>query len=372
MYSFIHSFWHNRRYKSLAFTEDELLRALLRSGLFLLIIFGLHSGAMVLFEGFGFGDALWLTLTTATTVGYGDLSATTGWGRASTVVLLYLGGIFVLAKVVGDYFDYRTEKRTRQRCGEWEWKMQDHILIINTPREGGESFFIKVIEQIRANRRYRDTMVQILTKRFPAGLPTKLSEMEGVSHRNRDALDDQALLEAGADQAVAIIILAREEHNPDSDSRTFDILHRLREYALGDKLLIAECVNDRNRERFHAAGAEVVMRPIRSYPEMLVRGLVAPGAEQIIENMFTSSLDEYVRHDVVLEKMPWKRVVWRLMAGDLGTAVAYIDARSGRVETNPGAEARVNASAIFVMAREGRQHHPGAIQAALDEEMVDG
>ena len=320
----------------------------------------------MVFEGFSAADALWLTLTTATTVGYGDLSAVTLWGRVSTVVLLYIGGIFVLAKLVGDYFDYRTEKRIRQKCGEWEWNMQDHILIINTPKEDGEGFFVKMIDQIRANPRYGDKVIQILTKRFPNGLPSKLSGMEGVSHKNRDALDDQQLLAAGADKAAAIMILAREEHNPDSDSRTFDILHRLQEFKIGDTLVIAECVNDLNRERFQRAGAAVVMRPIRSYPEMLVRGLVAPGSEQIIENMFTSNADEYVRHEVTIANLPWKSVVRQLIEEDLGTAVAYINHTSGQVETNPRAETLVNGSALFVIANEDNRQSTEAIQSDLN------
>jgi voltage-gated potassium channel len=349
----------------MAFTQDELHRALMRSALILAILFGLHSGAMIIFEGLGSGDALWLTLTTATTVGYGDISATTPWGRASTVVLLYVGGIFVLAKVAGDYFDYRSDKRMRQRCGDWEWGMEHHILIINTPREDGENFFIKVFDQIRASEVYGDKLIQILSKRFADGLPPKLSELEGVSHRNRDALDDGELLLSGADKAVAIIILAREVRNPDSDSRTFDILHRLQEIGSGDALVITECVNDHNRERFRQAGADVVIRPMRSYPEMLVRGLVAPGAEQIIENMFTSSSDEYVRYEVSIDNMLWKEVVYRLMEKDCGTAVAYIDRETGVLETNPRAEKQIKASALFIMANEAAKPTPRKVVDTL-------
>ena len=349
----------------MAFSANELRQALLRSVLFLLLILMLHSGAMMYFEGLSGGDALWLTLTTATTVGYGDLSAATLWGRLSTVVLLYLGGIFVLAKVVGDYFDYRAGKRARQRRGEWEWHMQDHILFINTPREDGEGFFLRVFEQIRASEAYGDKLIQILSRRFAEGLPSRLSEMAGVSHRNRDALDDGELLRVDADKAAAIIILAKEERCHDSDSRTFDILHRLKGIVAPDALVIAECVNDANRPRFQQAGAHVVMRPIRAYPEMLVRGLVAPGAEQIIENMFTSNSDEYVRYNVALKDMPWRSVVSRLIERDLGTAIAYIDQQSGQVETNPRSDKRVTTSAIFVIANEGARADVAVIQTVL-------
>lgn len=343
---------HRQHFRSLAFTEDEMRRQLLMSAFFLVTLFVLHVIAMMSFESLSPGDATWLTLTTATTVGYGDISAATAGGRISTVVLLYFGGIFILAKTAGDWFDYRTNARLRKKCGNWRWNMNGHTLIINTPSEDGEHFFLRVIEQLRASSEHREKLVQILTRRFPDGLPESLSRMSGLTHHNGDASDPGELRVVDADKASAIVILAREETNPDSDSRTFDILHRLKEIGVDDALVLAECVDDRNRERFRAAGADIVIRPVRAYPEMLVRGLVAPGSEQIIENMFTASSDEYVRYDVSIETKPWHAVVCRLMQADLGTAVGYIDTETGRLETNPRAHTTIRASALFVIANE--------------------
>lgn len=354
-----------RRHSSLAFTGDELHQQLLTSLLALTVLFTLHVIAMTIFERLGPGDALWLTLTTATTVGYGDISATSTAGRISTVLLLYLGGIFILAKTAGDYFDYRAESRLRKKCGHWKWHMDEHILIINTPREDGERFFLRIIEQLRASEVHRDTLVQILTRRFANGLPERLSQTAGLAHHHGDASDPEALRAVDADKACVIAILARDENNPDDDSRTFDILHRLREKGVGKALVLAECVDDRNRERFRKAGANIVIRPVRAYPEMLVRGIVAPGAEQIIENMFTASSDEYVRYDVPVEGKPWHSVACRLIRDDLGTAVAYIDADSGRLETNPRANDRINASALFVIANEEAKANIDQVRNAI-------
>ena len=98
------SLLHAQRFRSLAFTEDELKREMLRSSFFVMLIFILHVIAMMTFEGMKASDALWLTFTTATTVGYGDISATTLQGRSATVVLLYLGGIFHPGKGCGRLF----------------------------------------------------------------------------------------------------------------------------------------------------------------------------------------------------------------------------------------------------------------------------
>ena len=164
--SLLRSVWYGRQFRGLAFTENELKRQMVRSAGFVVVIFVVHVIAMMAFEGMAAGDALWLTVTTATTVGYGDISASTLPGRSATVVLLYLGGIFILAKTAGDYFDYRTSCRIQKKCGNWRWNMSGHILIINTPRADGERFFLRLIEQLRASQAYGDKMVQIVTRQF--------------------------------------------------------------------------------------------------------------------------------------------------------------------------------------------------------------
>jgi voltage-gated potassium channel len=58
------------------------------------------------------GDALWWSFTTMTTVGYGDLSPTTGWGRVLAVGLM-LSGIALLGVVTANiaaWFIARFEK----------------------------------------------------------------------------------------------------------------------------------------------------------------------------------------------------------------------------------------------------------------------
>jgi len=55
----------------------------------LVLLVAINTVVMMRFEGMGFADSLWLSLTTITTVGYGDFSAQTFIGRASTVLFLY-------------------------------------------------------------------------------------------------------------------------------------------------------------------------------------------------------------------------------------------------------------------------------------------
>ena len=305
--NFFYRFLNWRRNARLSFEEDVIKFALIRSALLLLIIIITHVYLMTLFEAFNWQDALWLTLTTLSTTGYGDISATTPAGKITTVVLLYLGGIFILAKAAGDYFEYRANIRVKKMHGFWEWNMSDHILVINTPSQQDEQFFVRLLKHLQHSGMQSHT-VQILSSEFPNGLPGQLSKMPGLVHYTGSGTIPDDLISVNAQQAKYIVILATHEDNRDSDSRTFDILHRLQELRLrGDSLILAESVDDDNTQRFRQAGANVIIRPMRAYPEMLIRGLLVPGAEQIIEkhksNKFQMvKVDKLILYESVLER----------------------------------------------------------------------
>ena len=90
-------FWRRRRFNwySGQTTEDRR-RRILQLLLLLLALAAANSLAMVAFEGLSLPDAVWLTLTTITTVGYGDFSAVSVMGRLVTILLLFFLGIFLI------------------------------------------------------------------------------------------------------------------------------------------------------------------------------------------------------------------------------------------------------------------------------------
>ena len=347
--------------------QRRLGESLVRTASYLFGIFALHTAAMIAFEGLTLGDAVWLTLTTVTTVGYGDISAATLPGRTATALLLYTGGIFVLAKLAGDYFEYRTERRERMSRGEWEWDMENHILIINAPHEEPEGYFARLIDQFRATNRYEKTPVQILSKGFDAGLPASLGARGNVVHYHGTAGDSQTLEITGAKAAEAIVVLAHHEHDPSCDSLTFDTLHRLRELGVTATIL-AESVRDSNRARFYQAGADIVIRPIRAYPGMVVRGFMAPGAERVMEELFRSNGGEYRRYNVSIDGLVWADVVSRLVKANCGVAAAYREPVTGDVITSPAGHTSISTDAIFVLVGAETEVSQDTIAEALGKE----
>lgn len=323
-------------------SSDLRKRLLLLTG-----VIALHSLAMVFFEDLNWWQAFWLTMTSASTTGYGDISAATFWGQFSTIVLIYGMGITLLAQMASDYVELRLAKKEMRVKGFIRWnEMQNHILIINTPKYDSERYLNLLVTQITQTPEFEDTPIQILTTAFPEGLPLDL-RAQGVVHHTGDALDDGMLLSAGTDKAKYVIVLSSDAQDSHSDSLTFDILHRIQ--ALNSSAFImAEAINDSNRPRFKNAGANAVIRPIRAYPEMLVRSLMAPGTEQVLEDLFRHQGDHTIRLDVQLSNVTWARVVTTLIQKDIGTALGYVQ-KNGEIMTHPQTHSVIDAEGLIVL-----------------------
>ena len=342
--------WQQLTGGGLFHNEMNIIRRIGVFAVWLWLLLFTHSLAMVAFEGMSLADALWLSITTITTVGYGDFSASTFLGRASTVLLLYIGGISLLAALASDYVDYRIARRERVHDGKWDWNMHDHILILNSPVYNAEIYFRRIVSQIREVEEFKRTPIQILTNSFSEGLPIVLQEM-GVRHYRGSPNHWDDLEHVNVKSARHILVLAQNEYDRAVDSITFDIVHRLNELGVVDRTFV-ECVDDGNRERLYKIGARVVLRPIRSYPEIVVRAMVAPGSEAIIEDFFTHDGDHAKRYDVDIDGPAWYQVVSALARADYGTAMGYIDHTTGKVIPNPPAFTRVVADALIVLVRE--------------------
>jgi voltage-gated potassium channel len=302
---------------------------------------------MVFFEDLNWWQAFWLTMTSASTTGYGDISAVTFWGQLSTIVLIYGMGITLLAQMASDYVELRLAKKEMRVKGFIRWnEMQNHILIINTPKHDSERYLGLLVTQITQTPEFEDTPIQILTTAFPEGLPLDL-RAQGVVHHTGDALDDGMLLSAGTDKAKYIIVLSSDAQDSHSDSLTFDILHRIQTLN-SSAFIMAEAINDSNRPRFKNAGANAVIRPIRAYPEMLVRSLTAPGTEQVLEDLFRHQGDHTIRLNVRLSNVTWARVVTTLIQKNIGTALGYVQ-RNGEIMTHPQTYSVIDAEGLIVL-----------------------
>jgi voltage-gated potassium channel len=106
-------------------------------------------------------------------------------------------------------------------------------------------------------------------------------------------------------------------------------------------------VDDRNRTRLAAAGANVVLRPIRAYPEMSITALMHPGSSEILENLVSA-----VGERIVLVKGEfrgrWKALVLQFLERGEGLPVAA-RLKGGAIVTAPAADRELEGDALYVL-----------------------
>lgn len=329
-------------------SDARILRKIKRTIMIVVALVILHILAMMGFESLTLWQSIWLTLTTITTVGYGDLSAQTIPGQVSTMVLIFMAAITLVTFLIRDYVDYRIARNERIRSGLWDWNMENHILIINAPKYNADQFFNRLVTQIREDEDYTDVSILLLNTLYSDGLPAQLKDL-GVRHVLGNGNNDHDLMRAEAKRAKHILVLAQDEYHADSDSISFDIAYRLSELHLGHITLV-ECVEDANRKRMFELEVKSILRPIRSYPEILVRAMDAPGSEVVIEDMFTRKDDHPERYSMWLEGELWADVVSAMLRAGVGTPMAYMD-KEGHITVHPRGDARVYAQSVIILVK---------------------
>jgi len=327
-------------------TARDKKRNIIRLFTILICLVSIHIVGMMLAEDLSLRDAIWFTMTTITTVGYGDKSPTTLWGQVITITLMYLIGISLLAQIIGEWIDFRIDRKERMLKGMWRWDMNDHLVIINAPDRDGGRYLQTLVQQVRNTPSLADCPVQIFSPDFPDGLPESLRSLGAVHHHGVPEGTD-SLSEVGVETARFILVLAINADDFRADSLTLDILGQLKTLGVSG-YIITECVQDENRSRFRAYGADAVIRPVRAYPELMVRAMAAPGSEEILENLFSHAGVHPRRYNVAIETKNWSDLAGRFLAHGLGTPLGFVN-QADEVITNPRVDQAVSGKAIFLM-----------------------
>ncbi len=165
-----------------------------------LILLSIGFGVLgyMLIEGYSFLEALFMTVITVSTIGYGEVKPLTDFGRIFTIVLIITNlGIFAYAisiitsiLIQGDFFEtYKTNKMKNRIA-----KLSNHVIVCGYGRNGKEA-----CEMLRRNR-----IKFVLLENKGESLADLLTD-DYMHFIEDDATNEQVLLEAGIKHAKGLI-----------------------------------------------------------------------------------------------------------------------------------------------------------------------
>lgn len=239
-------------------------------------------GYMVL-EGWSLSDALFMAVTTITTVGYGEVRPLTERGRAFTIVLLLVGlaalwyGLSVLVSVVVE-----GELGTRWGARRMERQLKEvrgqHIV----------AGYGRVGRQTAQALRDLGQQVVIVDHEPAANAAAATAGFLVVAG---DATEDATLVRAGVERAAGLVAAL----GSDADN----VFVTLSARALHPTLPIVARANEGGAvPKLTRAGAKQVVSPYAMAGRQMARLALRPGTVDFIENLFAGAAGSLVIENV--------------------------------------------------------------------------
>ncbi len=327
---------------------------------FCLISYGyvlLHNGLSTPDMYISYSKSMYFTVISATTVGYGDhypIYTISQWYVILLMIMYLPFRFFYSAASFGFLFKNYTELKS---LGRWFPLLFEHIIVYCNAESIERNNFLWLQRFIRENknsRKFQDCDILLVNSNQDANeklihfFAERVGNYAHVHFVNANLNEDGFFEKIRIEKARRIYVLA-DEDDISSDSDVFDIIYRIdkeTEYSNG---VTAELVNDNNRERIRNLGADVILRPNRSMPELLISCTIAPGSAQMIEEISSRGGDSIERFEIPRAEFKWCELLYHLSMQGIGTATAVIY-DDGKVDPNPQGNTTIcNATGILIL-----------------------
>jgi len=257
-----------RQFRSWRRNTNPAVRSSLRAmaALGFIILCGTIGYSII--EGVTPFDALYFTIITLTTTGYGEMQGLSDAGRAFTMVLILTGiGVFsfalgsILQQFVGGYLINALGVR---RMHSEIARLRDHFIICGYGRLGRT-----IADHLeRARRPY--VVIDLCHEKCEALLSRHTPAIEG------DASEDRILKMAGIEAARGILIATPED--------PINVYITLTARTLNHKIpIIARAIDERAEEKLQRAGATRVVSPLDRGAVFMTQAALHPSVVDFID-----------------------------------------------------------------------------------------
>jgi voltage-gated potassium channel len=231
-------------------------------------VLAIGTGGYMLIERWPALDALYMTVTTISTVGFGEVHPLDAPGRVFTIGLILggVGTIFyafgVLAEIVfeGDIARYgRLRSMEKERAA-----LHDHFIVCGYGRIGTQ--VVSELEKARSKYIAIDNNTEAIAR----------LEREGKLHVAEDAASEEVLKKAGIERARGLICAV------DSDERAVYIVLAAKAVRR-DLYVLARAGRPESIRRLELAGADRVISPYRMAGHMMAELALRPALVEVMD-----------------------------------------------------------------------------------------
>lgn len=250
-----------------------------------LLIFIGTSGWMLV-EGWNFQDSIYMTVTTLTTIGYGEIHPLSEAGRWFNLVMIFFG-VGMLAYMVSQIAEGIFEQGLkdlfwgRKKMVKQIQNLHDHVILCGFGQMG---------KQVAKTLSQKGTPLVIIEKNNNQEVDLRES---GFNYLIGSAENDQLLQQAGIERARALITAVT------SDAENVFITLTAR--ALNKNLtIVARAFEESSTPKLLRAGASKVISPYAHAGLKMASAIINPGVDTFLEIVANESLLEIQMADVLV------------------------------------------------------------------------
>ena len=264
----------------------ELRAQFTQAVLVLLAVVAAGTAGYMLIEGWPFRDALFMAVTTITTVGYTIPHELSARGEYFTIGLVIAGtgaGLYTLNAILriameGELAGALAERRLRRRIGE----MRDHVILCGYGRVGEE-----IARELKGRRH-----PLVVVERDAEALAR--AEAAGCAHVHGDATRDESLRQAGIERARCLVTAL------DSDADNSWVVLTAR--GLNEKLwIVARADQPESEPKLKQAGADRVIAPASLAGSHMALAAVQPLVQDFTHTLVRSGEGEQLLAQVAVD-----------------------------------------------------------------------
>ncbi|MEN6390591.1 MAG: NAD-binding protein [Syntrophomonas sp.] len=238
----------------------------------LVIIIVLSTIGLAYFEGWSAFTALWVTMATITTTGYGDLVPLTYHGRVFALIIMVCG-IGLMTYTLLTFFTHLVEGQVsrimrRDKTMEAIKRLDNHIIVCGAGRVGSNVAHV------------------LLGEKAPFVLvdndEEKVAEMEEAGHLVYlgDASLDEVLIHLGIKRARGVVAALPDD--------AYNVYVTLSARDLNPNLkIVARAEKPETIEKLHRAGANKVISPTQTGGYQLAMAMLKPVTVDLVDTLFT-------------------------------------------------------------------------------------
>jgi len=234
-------------------------------------LLALGASGYMLIEGWSFMDALYMTVITLATVGYGEVHKVSTGGQVFTVLLIFLGVGFFLY-VVGNTVQFLVEGRIRHILGrrildKQISKLKDHFIVCGYGRMGRALCGYLIQKYLNV----------IVIEQNPKRVP--VMDEDGILYLVGEATDEAILKKAGIERARGAISVL----GTDADNVFLVLIAK----GLNPELFVLARANQNATEKtLYSAGADKVVSPYALGARRMAHAILRPAVIHFLELAF--------------------------------------------------------------------------------------